>query len=175
MTRTLRTGTDRWFIVGQLILVTDKEARHLRLTADRIRDLVPDIVWVESLEDNVEGGEMLDAFVSRFGRLQDTLGDKLLPALLGASQEKTGTQLDNLLRAEKLGWIDSSERWIEIRWLRNRLVHEYMDSASDLLQALLAALESVDLLVGYQQHMTTYAKPFVTTNLQTCQSGRREK
>jgi hypothetical protein len=62
-----RTGTDRWFIVGQLILVTEKEARHLRVTADRIRALDPDIAWVESLENNVEGGEILDAFVSRFG------------------------------------------------------------------------------------------------------------
>ncbi len=68
-----RTETDRWFIVGQLILVTDKEARHLRVTADRMSALVPDIAWVESLEDNVESGEMLDAFVSRFGRLQDTV------------------------------------------------------------------------------------------------------
>lgn len=164
MTRTSRTGTDRWYIVGQLILVTDKEARHLKMTTDRIRALVPDIAWVEALDDNVEGGEMLDAFVSRFGRLQDTLGDKLLPALLNASLEQTGSQLDNLLRAEKLGWIDSTERWIEIRSLRNRLVHEYMDSALDLLQALLAALESVELLNRYQQRMAAYAKRFITTS-----------
>ncbi|MGR9000474.1 MAG: hypothetical protein ACU88J_15705 [Gammaproteobacteria bacterium] len=158
-----RTGTDRWFIVGQLILVTEKEAKHLRVTSDRIRALNPDITWVESLENNVEGGEILDAFISRFGRLQDTLGDKFLPALLSASQEKTGSQIDNLLRAEKLGWIDSTELWIEIRSLRNRLVHEYMDSASDLLQALLVALESVELLTSYQQQMATYAKKHVAT------------
>lgn len=164
MTRTLKTGADQWFIVGQLILVTNKEASHLQITADRILALAPDIAWIESLEDNVEGGEMLDAFISRFGRLQDTLGDKLLPAMLRASQEQTGTQLDNLLRAEKLGWFDSSERWIEIRSLRNRLIHEYMDSSSDLLQALLAALESVELLTNCQHNLATYAKQFITSD-----------
>ena len=97
---------DRWFIVSQLLLLTKKEVRHLRITTDRIKALQPNLAWVEALESNIESGEMLDAFVTRFSRLQDTLGDKLLPALLRASLESTGSQLDNLLRAEKLGWIN---------------------------------------------------------------------
>lgn len=157
-----RAGDDRWFVVAQLIAVTAKEARHLQVTADRIRALAPDVAWIESLETNVEGGEMLDAFVSRFGRLQDTLGDKLLPAMLRASLEPTGSQLDNLLRAEKIGWIDSSERWIEIRSLRNRLIHEYVDSAVDLSQALIAALEGISALIDTQNKMAAYARRFVT-------------
>ena len=52
--------------------------------------------------------ERLDAFVSRFGRLQDTVGDKLLPALLSALAEKTGPAIHNLDRAEKFGFIDST-------------------------------------------------------------------
>ncbi len=95
------TQQEHWFLVNQLLAVTEKEAKHLRLTATRINALKPDLKWVESLEERVGQGEMLDAFVSRFSRLQDTLGDKLLPALLRASLERTGTQLDNLLRAEK--------------------------------------------------------------------------
>ena len=55
-------------------------------------------------------------------------------------------QLDNLLRAEKLGWIESTQIWIELRELRNRLVHEYMESASDLLSALQQALQSAHKL-----------------------------
>lgn len=101
---------------------------------------------------------MLDAFVSRYGRLQDTLGDKLLPAMLRAGLEKTGSQLDNLLRAEKLGWIESTQVWIELRELRNRLVHEYMDSPDDLLDALQQALQGVHLLTGTQLRMADYAQ-----------------
>ncbi len=62
-------------MVDQLLEITEKEARHLKLTATRLNALKPDLKWVKSLEDRVEQGEMLDAFVSRFSRLQDTLGD----------------------------------------------------------------------------------------------------
>jgi len=130
------------------------------LTSDRIKALEPDLQWIETLENNIEYSEMLDAFVSRFGRLQDTLGDKLLPALLRVGLEPTGSQLDNLLRAEKIGWIESSEQWVEIRTLRNRLVHEYMDSAENLLQALNTALKSVSMLINTQNRFAQYAEQF---------------
>lgn len=137
-----------------------KELNHLRTTANRLRALAPDLAWAESLEIDVAKAEMLDAFVARFGRLQDTLGDKLLPSLLRASQERIGTQLDNLLRAEKLGWIDSAEGWIALRTLRNRLVHEYVSSASDLLQATLAALDGVAALADVQIRLRDYAQGY---------------
>ncbi|GFO74381.1 antitoxin [Bathymodiolus platifrons methanotrophic gill symbiont] len=130
------------------------------MTSDRIKALDPNLQWIETLENNIEYSEMLDAFVSRFGRLQDTLGDKLLPAILRVSLEPSGSQLDNLLRAEKIGWIKSSEQWVEIRTLRNRLVHEYMDSAENLLQALNTALESVNVLISTQKRFAQYTEQF---------------
>jgi hypothetical protein len=149
---------DQQIILAQLIWVTAKEARYLKRTADRLRSLDIDIFWVQSLENNDEYSEMLDAFVSRYGRLQDTLGDKLLPAILRASLEKTGAQLDNLLRAEKLGWIESTQSWIELRELRNRLVHEYLESADDLLNALQQALQGVHILTETQLSFVAYAQ-----------------
>lgn len=149
---------DQQIILAQLIRVTAKEARYLKRTADRLRSLDIDIFWVQSLENNDEYSEMLDAFVSRYGRLQDTLGDKLLPAILRASLEKTGAQLDNLLRAEKLGWIESTQSWIELRELKNRLVHEYLESADDLLNALQQALQGVHILTETQLSFAAYAQ-----------------
>lgn len=149
---------DSQFIVEQLIRVTAKEARYLERTANRLRAMNIDLSWVESLESNDEHSEMLDAFVSRYGRLQDTLGDKLLPAMLRATLEKTGSQLDNLLRAEKLGWVESTQIWIELRELRNHLVHEYMESADDLLNAVQQALQGVHILSGTQLRMAVYAQ-----------------
>jgi len=154
----MTTSQDQQFILAQLIRVTAKEVRYLKRTADRLRSLDIDIFWVESIESNDEHSEMLDAFVLRYGRLQDTLGDKLLPAILRASLEKTGAQLDNLLRAEKLGWIDSAQAWIELRELRNRLVHEYIESADDLLSALQQALEGVHILTETQLRFASYAQ-----------------
>ena len=149
---------DRLFLITQLIKVTEKEARYLTRTANRLNELNINLSWVESLDNNDLHSEMLDAFVSRYGRLQDTLGDKLLPAMLRGSLEKTGSQLDNLLRAEKLGWIESTQIWIEMRELRNRLVHEYIESPSDLLSALQQALKCVTILIETQDRMANYVK-----------------
>ena len=148
---------DRLFLITQLIKVTEKEVRYLTRTANRLNELNINLSWVESLDNNLHS-EMLDAFVSRYGRLQDTLGDKLLPAMLRGSLEKTGSQLDNLLRAEKLGWIESTQIWIEMRELRNRLVHEYIESPSDLLSALQQALKFVTILIETQDRMANYVK-----------------
>jgi len=154
-------NADKKAIAKQLIQITSKEARYLLRTTARLNALRIDISWVKSLDENDEDSEMLDAFVSRYSRLQDTLGDKLLPILLRASLEKTGTQLDNLLRAEKLGWIESTESWVELRELRNRLVHEYMATADGLLEALQQALQNVPILIETQRRMAEYAQQYV--------------
>jgi hypothetical protein len=151
---------DRLFLVTQLVKVTEKEVRYLARTANRLNVLNLDLTWVESLDNDDLHSEMFDAFVSRYGRLQDTLGDKLLPAMLRGSLEKTGSQLDNLLRAEKLGWIESAQTWIEMRELRNRLIHEYIETPSDLLSALKQALQFVNILIETQSRMANYAKIF---------------
>ncbi len=145
-------------ILEQLIQITSKEVRYLLRTTARLHALKIDTAWVKSLDESDENSEMLDAFVSRYSRLQDTLGDKLLPALLRASLEKTGAQLDNLLLAEKLNWIESTESWIELRELRNRMVHEYMETVDALLEALQQALYSVPVLIETQRRMAEYAQ-----------------
>lgn len=154
----MNTAQDNQFMVAQLLRVTEKEARYLERTAARLRVQTIDLDWAESLENNDARSEMLDAFVSRYSRLQDSLGDKLLRAMLRASLEKTGSQLDNLLLAEKLGWIESTQNWIELRELRNRLVHEHMESADDLLDALHQALDGVQVLTATQLCMAAYAQ-----------------
>jgi hypothetical protein len=63
----------------------------------------------------------VEAFVSRFSHLQDTLGDKLIPKLLSALGERQATAMDNLDTAERLGWISSADEWQAIRQLRNQM------------------------------------------------------
>jgi hypothetical protein len=48
---------------------------------------------LQALESDPVLAERLDAFVSRLGRLQDNLGDKMLPQLLDAMAEKTGAAI----------------------------------------------------------------------------------
>lgn len=94
---------------------------------------------VSSLPDNPELAERVDAFVARFGRLQDTLASALLPRLLEALLEPVDSVLDHLNRAERLGWLRSSCDGAELRLLRNRMVHEYVRDAQEPVDALTAA------------------------------------
>lgn len=129
-----------------LARIVRKEIRHLCLTNQR---LFPDTFTPEkagTLEEDVELAERVDAFVSRFGRLQDTVGDKLLPRYLDAVGEAIGPAIDNLNRAEKLGLIGSAELWVTLRDLRNEMIHEYMEDIDKLADALNKGHEHVATL-----------------------------
>lgn len=71
--------------------------------------------------------------------MQDTLADKFLPALLDAMAEPRGAAVENLDRAEKLGWLDSTDNWLDIRKLRNQMVHAHTEDLVILSSALRAA------------------------------------
>lgn len=106
------------------------------------------------LVDDIELAERKETFAARFGRLQDTVGDKLLPRLLAELAEPVGAALDNLARAERLGWVPDAERWLAMRRLRDLMVHEYIERATDLAAALTAAHGFVDELCGVARAMT---------------------
>jgi hypothetical protein len=85
------------------------------------------------------------------------LGDKFLPQLLLALAEKPGAAIDNLDRAERLGWIESVEAWLEIRKLRNQMVHEYIEDLTLLTSALQTGHKHVSILVVAGQKMLAQA------------------
>jgi len=102
--------------------------------------------------------ERLDAFAARFARLQDTLGDKLLPALLTRLGEPVSSVLDNLDRAARLGLLEQpSETWIAVRAMRNRMVHEYIRNPDLLAQAVNEAHQAVPMLVQLGEACGVYA------------------
>lgn len=119
-----------------LTTVVRREMKHLLATDQRLftQPFTPEII--AKLDDDENLAERVEAFVSRFGRLQDTLGDKLLPNLLAFVGERPATAMDNLDRAERLGWIKSADGWLETRKLRNQMVHEDIQSAEILADAL---------------------------------------
>jgi hypothetical protein len=133
--------------------VVIKECFYLIYTAEKLSQADPQFHWLDALEQNGDLTERLDAFVSRFCRLQDTLGDKLLPVYLKMQLEPIGTVLDNLNRAEKLGLIPSVADWIEARSLRNSLINEYIEDMDLLRQSILRALELIPMLETVTQRL----------------------
>jgi hypothetical protein len=129
------------------VRVTERTILNLLSTDSRLFQNSFTVEVVQKIQLNPTLSERLDAFVSRFGRLQDTVGDKLLPALLISMAEKTGAAIDNLDRAEKLGFIESADSWMEMRRLRNQMVHEYIEDLAILASALRSGHAFVPSLV----------------------------
>lgn len=119
-----------------LVRVVRKECRHLSTTDQRLFGSGFSRMQANQLESDPDLAERVEAFVSRFGRLQDTVGDKLLPLLLRALGEKTTAVIDNLDRAERLGLLKSADEWMVMRSLRNQMVHEYVEDLVVLTSAL---------------------------------------
>lgn len=130
-----------------LARVVIREMAHLDTTNRRLFATPFTIDKAVSLNQDVELAERVDAFVTRFGRLQDTLGDKLLPQLLGALGEPISVAIDNLNRAEKNGFITSTEHWWQARKLRNQMIHEYIEDPEVLASALTAGHDFVPQLI----------------------------
>ena len=129
------------------------EARHLATTDGRLFAQAMTAERAAGLATDIDLAERVDAFVARFGRLQDTVADKLLPALLDWLAEPVGPAIDNLNRAERLGWLASADTWLELRRLRNRMIHDYVRDAEELAQALSRAHDTVPLLIAAAQVM----------------------
>ncbi len=80
-------------------------------------------------------------------KLQDTLGERLIPATLGMLAEtfEDWPMRDRLDRLEKLGYVDV-ESWLRWRELRNRLAHEYPDAPDLRYAQMLAAIAGADAM-----------------------------
>jgi hypothetical protein len=62
--------------------IVRREGERLAYSWRRLYAHPIDIDWIRRLKDEPEAAEQLEAFVSRFGRMQDTIADTLLPRWL---------------------------------------------------------------------------------------------
>lgn len=127
------------------------EVNLLRITDGRVFALPMDEQRAATLRNDIDLAERVDAFVARFSRLQDTVGDKLLPGVLAWLAEPVGPAIDNLARAERLGWVTSAATWIECRQLCNFMIHEYVRDMKVLAAALTKGHLAVPLLATSAQ------------------------
>lgn len=135
--------------------VTRLEVRYLVQTDARLFPVPMTQAQAISLPNEPDLAERVDAFVARFGRLQDSLGDKMLPALLRWLGEPVGPAIDNLARAERWGWLGSADDWLRVRQLRNQMIHEYVKDPAVLVDALNTAHQNVPLLVSVAEALCT--------------------
>jgi len=112
-----------------MIAETVKTVQMLLARAGATRKELFSFLNALSAEDfsNQERVKTIDAFLFRFIKVEDLMGNKLFREVfdcLGEYDDSMST-LDVLDRMEKLKLIESADAWMDYRNLRNVLTHEY--------------------------------------------------
>lgn len=123
---------------------------HREGLTDALSDLEKRKLGEEEIGDlSKEDRRLLDQFAYRYTRLQDDMGQRLLPAVLRALGEDVATMpaIDRFNRLEQLDWLPSAEEWAELRRVRNEYTHEYPETMQERFERLQLALESARRLI----------------------------
>ena len=142
---TLRYLPEHAPAMQQALELARREAAHLLYSQQTLFALPIDLAWVNSLGEQPVLAEKVEAFVSRFARLQDHIGEKLLPRYAALVGESPKTLIDTLAFAERAEVLSDANTFIAARRLRNALVHEYMFDAQVFLDNLLEARGACEL------------------------------
>ncbi|MDQ6963921.1 MAG: hypothetical protein Q9M13_03250 [Mariprofundales bacterium] len=130
-------------------------AGRLRWAAGRLLPYLPFDAATLTTLDAVDVA-VVDQLLTRFGQLQDAMGGRLFPAVLELTKEQGGLSafIDKLNRLEKIGALVSAAGWLELREVRNSLVHDYpedpqlqaatVNRVAELVDTLLTTLDAVD-------------------------------
>lgn len=112
----------------ELIKIAKIHMNRIEIATKHIRHLFP--ITAESVA-NLGENELawIELFISRFSKLQDLIGSKLIDMFLEQKSENIDglAMIDKLNKLEKLGVINDAEIWKEMRLLRNHISHEYPD------------------------------------------------
>ena len=96
--------------------------------------------------------EPLDAFNSRFERLVDIILQKLSKTIeLEETWINEWTLRDRLNLLEKKWYIRNVDLWLEMRWARNKLAHEYIEDAIEDLYYLILSDYNSEILYFINQ------------------------
>ena len=133
-----RLASARW--------VADRHATVLTQALASWQSL-PAVPELKAIESDPALRQLTDQILFRFMKLQDALGERLIPATLGMLAEpfEDWPMRDRLDRLEKLGYLDV-ESWLRWREVRNRPAHEYPDAPDLRYAQLLAAIAGADAM-----------------------------
>lgn len=134
--------------IRRLLALCMKDAAGLERVIARLFATPVTSERLAALDTDEDQAERVDAFAARFGRLQDALSDKLLPAYFDLMAESPRPMVEMLDRAERLGLVSSADEFIGARKLRNRLVHEYVESRDELAANLNEARVASQMLTS---------------------------
>ena len=102
----------------------------------------------------------IDQLIYRYTKLQDAMGAKLFPSIVGYLREDADslTVFDKLAQLERSKVITNAEQWQEFRELRNQLSHDYENDPTSAVGYLNDLYESSRTLLTYHTQATEFAR-----------------
>jgi hypothetical protein len=125
---------------------------YLNYSTQRAQRILPITNWrALSLEQH----ETLAAFRVRFSEFQEHLGKTMRAVAI--EEEVEAERFGSVLAfMEKLGVLESAERWKLIRELRNAVNHEYEEDADRLTQFFTEIVKATPELFGDHQRLLDF-------------------
>lgn len=127
---------------------------YLAYSLEQILPLIPIQSWASLTP---EDHETLAAFRVRFSEYQEHIG-KAMRAIAIEEEQRTEPYTAVLLYMEKLEIIDSSERWKEIRELRNAVNHEYEENTERLAEFFAELTQAAQQLFAYHDNLVKFCE-----------------
>ena len=102
--------------------------------------------------------QIIDQFLFRFAKLQDSIGERLFKTILLFLEEDIRNKpfIDILNRLEKLEILTSVEEWRSLRDIRNTLAHTYDDDPEELALAINRIFSKKESLIAIYQKTKRY-------------------
>jgi len=91
----------------------------------------------------------IDQFLFRFSKMQDTIGEKLFRLIVEDFVEDTSkmTFIDLLNQLERIGILESTQDWQNLRKARNNISHQYDDDPEEMAEAINRIFAQKDILI----------------------------
>ena len=114
---------------------------HLNRAKDNYEEMLQFSIDLTVYQDK-EKIKTIDAFIFRFIKLQDFMGDKLFKEVLKAIGEYKDNMalIDCLDKLEKLEIIAQADQWMNYRAIRNKLTHEYSTNQEEMIAGIQLAM-----------------------------------
>ena len=101
-----------------------------------------------------------DQLIFPFSKLQDSMGNRLFPALLkNLGEDIRGLPfIDLLTTLEKLQLLDDHKQWFQLRETRNTVTHEYPFISDEVIEGLNALSEDAIVISDIWNSLKTYCR-----------------
>ena len=144
--------TEHLRLLAKQLTHLEQMRKYLEYSEQRVQRILPITNWQDL---SFEQHETLAAFRVRFSEFQEHLG-KSMRAIAIEEEVKAERFGAVLAFMEKLGLIETTERWKLIRELRNAINHEYEEDAERLAQFFWETLQATPELFEYFQRLLTF-------------------